>query len=265
MFDAALTTPEITRDVQLLNRDWRAKSRRVPSTPGKVDPGFVRARAHEQRVDATCRRMSRLLRDVAYRLARRLPSHVEVEELMGAGAVGLVMAVRQHLDKPAVELERLAARRIRGAIMDHLRASDHLTRRQRAAVVAMQRAKAAAERDGDDTSIDSVARRLGLSTRRATQIQDRLMAVQIGTLDGVEAAAASSDPVDDIIEHEDKSRLAAAVAALPKRLRTLVVLCYYEELSYRDVSESLGISRSRVCQLHAQAMRALKKNLAQAR
>ena len=57
-------------------------------------------------------------------------------------------------------------------------------------------------------------------------------------------------------------RLNAAVSTLPKRLRTLVTLCYYDELSYRDVSETLGISRSRVCQLHAQAMRALRKSLA---
>jgi RNA polymerase sigma factor for flagellar operon FliA len=262
MFDAALVTREISRESQHLTRDWVSKSRRVPVTPGGIDPGFIRARSREERVDATCRRMQRLLREVAYRLARRLPSHVEVDELIGAGAVGLVTAVRQHLDKPAVELERLASRRIRGAIMDHLRAADHLTRRQRAAVAAMQRAKAALERDGDDSGIDSVAKRLGLSTRRATQIHDRLMAVQIGSLDGIEAVGTSTDTIDTIIEREDHDRLNAAVATLPKRLRTLVTLCYFDELSYRDVSETLGISRSRVCQLHAQAMRALRKSLA---
>ncbi len=261
MFDAAAQLPQITRDVQLLKRDWLPKPARVQPTPGAFDPGFSRARSREERVDATCRRMQRLLREIAYRLARRLPSHIEVEELMGAGAVGLVTAVRQHLDKPEVELERLVARRIRGAIMDHLRASDHLTRRQRSAVVALQRARSAIERDGGDTGIDSVAKHLGLSTRRATQIQDRLASVQIGTLDGDEPAIATSDPIDGIIAREDQERVAAAVAALPKRLRTLVALCYYDELSYRDVSETLGISRSRVCQLHAQAMRALKKSL----
>lgn len=264
MFDTAGKVPEfpeLSRKVQLLNRDVRVWPRAVPATPGGVDPGSTRGRSRDQRIDATCKRMSRLLHDVAYRLARRLPTHVEVDELVGAGALGLVTAVRQHLDKPAVELERLAARRIRGAIMDHLRASDHLTRRQRAAVVAVQRARAALERDGDDTDIEAVAKRLGLSTRRATQIQDRLMAVQIGSLEGTEAAAVNDDPIDTMIERESRDSVAAAVASLPRRLQKLIVLCYYQELSYRDVSQTLGISRSRVCQLHAQAMLALRKRL----
>jgi RNA polymerase sigma factor for flagellar operon FliA len=205
--------------------------------------------------------MSRLVQDAAYRLARRLPSHVEVDELVGAGSLGLVTAVRQHLDKPAIELQRLAARRIRGAIMDHLRASDHLTRRQRAAVVAIQRARAALEREGDASDLEAVAKRLGLSTRRATQIQDRLMAVQIGSLEDNEAADTRVDPVDTMIEREARQSLEAAVAALPSRLKRLIDLCYFQERSYRDISETLGVSRSRVCQLHGQAMRALRKRL----
>ena len=261
MFNTAERGYETSREVQLLSRDWRAKARPVQPTPGSIDPGSARARSREERVDATCRRMSRILRDIAYRVARRLPSHVEVDELMGAGAVGLVTAVRQHLDKPAIELERLASRRIRGAIMDHLRATDYLTRRQRAAVAAVQRARAALEREGDESDIAAVAKRLGLSTRRATQIQDRLMAVQINTLDGIETPAAAIDPVDGMIERESRDQVAAAVAALPRRLRTLLALCYDQELSYRDVSAALGVSRSRVCQLHAQAMRALRKRL----
>jgi RNA polymerase sigma factor FliA len=128
-------------------------------------------------------------------------------------------------------------------------------------VVAVQRARAALERDGDDTDIETIAKRLGLSTRRATQIQDRLMAVQIGSLEGTEAAAVNTDPVDTMIERESRDSLAAAVASLPLRLKKLIVLCYYQELSYRDVSQTLGISRSRVCQLHAQAMHALRKRL----
>ena len=260
MVQAAGISPRFGHEPQLLGVEWRRPARRVPSSPGAVDPGLARARSREARVEATCRRMSRLLREVAYRLARRLPAHVEVEELIGAGAVGLVTAVRQHLEKPPMELERLAARRIRGAIMDHLRATDHLTRRQRAAVSAMQRARAALERDGTRADIESVASRLGLSTRRATQIHDRLLAVQIGSLDNFEPAS-PADPVDDLLAREDRERVAAAVAALPKRLRILVSLCYFEELSYRDVSLTLGISRSRVCQLHAQALRALRQSL----
>ncbi len=230
----------------------------VQATPGAVNPGTVRARSRKARVDAMCKRMSRLLRTIAYRTAQRLPAHVEVEELIGAGAVGLVTAVRQHLDKPAPELMRLAARRIRGAIMDHLRASDHLTRRQRAAVVAVEKAKAALEQSGGTSDMEAVARRLGLSTRRATQIQDRFMAVQLGALDDADNIAAHDNTSESFVAREDQSRLAAALASLPERLHVLVELCYFEDLSYRDVSLKLGISRSRVCQLHGEALQCLR-------
>ncbi|MBN1962741.1 MAG: sigma-70 family RNA polymerase sigma factor [Deltaproteobacteria bacterium] len=253
---------QLSRREQLLNRELRPSSKVVAPTPGGHDPGVARIRSREERITAACKRMSQLLHNIAYRIARRLPTHIEVDELISAGSVGLVTAVRQHIDKPAIELERLVARRIRGAIMDHLRAADYLTRRQRAAVIAIQKTRDCLEREGQESDIAAVAKRLGLSTRRATQIHDRLMSVQFSSLEVTETTVAlNSDPINDLIEREDYNILASAVSALPRRLKKLISLCYFEELSYRDVSITLGISRSRVCQLHAQAMHALRKHL----
>src|SRR5262245_49214104 len=85
----------------------------VTCTLGATDP--------EARVEAVCRELQPLLARVAARFARRLPAHVELDDLIGAGAIGMLTAVRQHIDKPAADLTRLVERRIRGSILDHLR------------------------------------------------------------------------------------------------------------------------------------------------
>jgi len=245
------------------NRAWqvmRAVAPEVGGTRGRRNPVQSVPANSEQRVQQTCAAMSTLVRKIAFRVARRLPSHVEVDDLIGAGAIGLILAVRQHLNKPRPELERLAVRRIRGAILDHLRAADPLTRRQRAAVTALSRARTALENDGIHADLPEVARHIGIPLRRVEQIDSALANVQL-TAVPCESVADEHAVLDSIMQRERQRRLAAALSCLPERLQTLLALYYYDELTYHEISRVLRISRSRVCQLHTQALAVVRRSL----
>ncbi len=260
MSDAATQGAAISVPSAKPTGSWRPRRHRKARgrrTLGLADPGL----SHEARVARACERLSPLLRKVAARLARRLPAHIELEELAAAGALGLVTVVQQHVDKPYLELERLAARRIRGAILDHLRAGDHLSRRQRAAVGALQEARSALEHEGRAADLPAVAAKLGVTLQRARLIQDGLEAVQLTTLNGEDVECGDHDPSEGLVARDLERRVAAVLRQLPERLQTLLSLYYYEELTYQEITTVMGISRSRVCQLHAQALERLRRLL----
>jgi len=227
---------------------------------GHPNPGSNDVSVHQQ-VDERCRELNYLLGRVAARFARRLPSHVELDDLVGAGGIGLVTAVQQHLDKPLADLKRLAEQRIRGAILDYLRSVDHLTRRQRAAVSALNRAKVRlASEGGDATDIQTVAADLGITVERARHIESHLAVVQLTSLEDSDSLKhAGMDPSQLLVDQETKERLSRALTELPERLQTLLSLYYQENLTYKEIGEVLGISRSRICQLHTQAVGELRR------
>jgi DNA-directed RNA polymerase specialized sigma subunit len=119
------------------NKSRRALSGRVSETqelttpsPNPTPQDVETARA----VERACTDLQWLVMREARRVARRVPYFTEIDDLIGAGSIGLVTAVQRHIDRPMPILQRFAQLRIRGAILDHLRMNDHLTRRQRAAV-----------------------------------------------------------------------------------------------------------------------------------
>lgn len=262
MYQAALKQEDFSNE----NNDQAAGNGRAnlrvvepvgSSNPEKLDPEV------EKKVEIACGKLSHLLQRVAGRFARRLPSHVELDDLIGAGGVGLVTAVRQHIDKPEADLKRLVEQRIRGAILDYLRSVDHLTRRQRAAVSAVNRAKLRlAHEGGDAQDVDRVAESLGITVERAEQIQNHLAVVQVTSIqDSEQLRNAGPNPAQEAMHQELKTRLVHSLGRLPKRLQTLLSLYYCESLTYKEIGDLLGISRSRICQLHTQAIAELRQHM----
>ncbi|MEL6546456.1 MAG: sigma-70 family RNA polymerase sigma factor, partial [Myxococcota bacterium] len=183
-------------------------------------------------------------------------------ELIGAGAIGLVCAVQKHFDRPQPVLQRFAQLRIRGAILDHLRANDHLTRRQRAAVVQLRRATEELERNNKEIELNNLAQAMGMTTDRVTKIKHQLAAVQVTHLEDSERIeSAFSTPDEQLLREDMRNSVVKALGALPEKLTTLLSLYYYEGLSYREIGEILGVTDSRVCQLHSQALGILRKKL----
>lgn len=215
-------------------------------------------------VDVACRQLSPSVRKVAFRMARRLPTHVEVDELVSAGSLGLVLAVQQHIDKPFADLKRLALQRVRGAMLDHLRGADPLSRRQRAAATLVVRATKELEKEGKAADPEILAERLGMSLKRTRAICDTLLTVQITPLTAPESVASDCQtPAQELLDKDTKRRLVNALARLPERLRTLLSLYYYEELTYQEMTQVMNVSRSRICQLHNQAIETLRAEVVQ--
>lgn len=213
-----------------------------------------------------------LVKYVMGRLAISLPSIVDYEDILSFGTIGLIEAVERYDHQKGVKFETYAISRIRGSIIDALRSLDRLPRsvRQKArdANEAILRLTAELGREPSD---DEVAAALNVSPEdyRKAQVDASWITVSLdslGATDGEEdtggpMAVADPDGVDfslDMERQELIGDLAAAIRELPDREQLILSLYYKEELTMREVSEVLGISESRVCQLHARALGRLR-------
>jgi RNA polymerase sigma factor FliA len=209
-----------------------------------------------------------LVRRHAYRLARRLPSHINVEDLMGAGCVGLADALCKYDRAGPDRFETYADFRIRGAMLDELRSYDPLSRDLRdlnkRIVTAVRRLTAELERPPEEAEI---ADALGLPV---AEFRLRLAKLSFGGLvsldttgtDGVEPFDLGDDGTDgaesELLRAERRGRLALAMDELPPRLQTLLKLYYEQDWTLREIGEHMGFTESRACQLHSEAIARLR-------
>src|SRR3954469_24994429 len=205
-----------------------------------------------------------IVRRHAYRLARRLPSHVHVEDLMGAGFVGLADALNKYDRSGPDRFEAYADCRIRGAMLDELRSYDPLSRDLRdlnnRIVAAVRILTAQLGRPPEEIEI---AQKLELPV---AAFRERLAKLSFGGLvsldttggEGVEGLELSDDASEaadyQLLRTERRERLSDAVGQLPERLQSLLRLYYEQDYTLREIGEMLGVTESRACQLHAEAI-----------
>jgi RNA polymerase sigma factor for flagellar operon FliA len=171
-----------------------------------------------------------LVRRVAKKIARRIPSVVSMDELVSAGTLGLIDALRRYDAARADRFSAYAEIRIRGAILDELRAMDWLSRSDRARV-----------RRGESAPIAS------------------MISIEDASVDGAEGFGCEEDMVELPVERRQRAqRLAQALAVLPQKEQQLLSLYYVEELTLKEIGGIFGVTESRVCQLHAQAVARLR-------
>jgi len=217
-----------------------------------------------------------LVKYVMGRLAISLPAILDYEDILSFGTIGLIEAVERFDHEKGVKFETYAISRIRGAIIDALRSLDRLPRSVR------QKAREANEvilrltnELGRDPTDEEVAAALNVEPEayRKTQVESSWITVSLDTLGAVDGeddtggpmAVADPDSEDFSIDMERQELigdLAAAIRDLPDREQLILSLYYKEELTMREVSEVLGISESRVCQLHARALSRLRAGVA---
>ncbi len=209
-----------------------------------------------------------LVRRVARRLLVHKPPHIDAEELIGWGMEGLLHALQRFDPTKRVAFEAYARLRIRGAILDRLRATDFMARRLRLKAKRLERAYHTLEvRLGRPATEEEVAAELGIELEAL-----REMLVQLGRSGAVsledpgEIGAAEpqalekildadrADPLDALLSRERARLVGKAIAELPPRERSVVSLYYHEGITMREVAEVLGITESRVSQLHSQAL-----------
>ena len=217
-----------------------------------------------------------LVSQVLAGVAAHYPRHADREELAQAAALGLVEAAARYDASRGVPFDRWAARRIRGAILDAVRALDFAPRTLRAAARDAEVARTALERTlGRTPSLGEVAAHLGVPAPQLAHLQGRVHRSLVLSLDapcgGEEGAAftLSSELVDevqlqpvDVLEHRERATyLRDALDCLPDRLKDVVVGYFLDGQSSEDLARRLGVTPSRVSQLRTEALALLRAGL----
>jgi RNA polymerase sigma factor for flagellar operon FliA len=207
------------------------------------------------------------VRYLARRIHERLPHHVELDDLVSAGVVGLLDAMRKFDPAKKVQFRSYAQFRIRGAILDSLRMLDWSPRELRRKGRAVEEAiRTVTARLGRAPQEGEIAIEMGLPLQEYQQLLGELKGLEIGTLHversedsgEEELAFLPNDPEDDplfrCLKGEMRERLMAAIDALPERERLVMTLYYYEEMTMKEIGLTLGVVESRVSQMHSSAV-----------
>jgi RNA polymerase sigma factor for flagellar operon FliA len=218
-----------------------------------------------------------LVKFVAGRLGATLPSHVDEQDLVSYGLLGLIGAIERFDPDREIKFETYAIARIKGAIIDELRSLDWVPRSVRTRAREIERAIASLERTLMRAPTDEeIASKLELTmpeleenlaeiSRTSMAALDELWTPsgggdQVSLIDTIEDQS-GPDPEFSLEQTELKEALGEAIARLPEREKLVVTLYYYEELTLREIGEVLGVTESRVSQLHTKAVLRLKARL----
>jgi RNA polymerase sigma factor for flagellar operon FliA len=213
-----------------------------------------------------------LLKRIAYHLISRLPPNVQVEDLIQAGMIGLLEAAAKYDPTQGASFETYAGIRIRGAMMDEIRRSDwtprsvHRKTRQLAEAV-----REIEHREGREARDEEIVEALGIGPGEYHKmLQDattsRVLSIEDMFAPGEErddsVLGASDGPLDQLQRDAFKEALAESIDGLPEREKLVLSLYYDEELNLREIGEVLGVSESRVCQIHGQALVRVRARMA---
>src|ERR1022692_1324228 len=212
-----------------------------------------------------------IVRFLARRIHERLPQHVDIEDMISAGVVGLMDAFSKFDPAKKVQFRSYAQFRIRGAILDSLRTLDWSPRELRRKGRAVEEAvRALTARMGHAPGEAEVAEEMGVGLDEYQQLLGDLKGLEIGTLhmersedSGEEELAyvpgrPDEDPLFRCLRGELEERLGEAIAHLPERERLVMTLYYFEEMTMREIGLALGVVESRISQVHASAVMRLR-------
>jgi RNA polymerase sigma factor for flagellar operon FliA len=218
-----------------------------------------------------------LVKFVAGRLGATLPAHVDEQDLVSYGLLGLIGAIERFDPDREIKFETYAISRIRGAIIDELRSLDWVPRSVRTRAREIERAIAELERRLHRAPTDEeIAAKVGITTDELENSLSEISRSSMAALDELWSPSGGGDQIAliDTIEDEDapdpefsleqaemREALGDSIARLPEREKLVVTLYYYEELTLREIGEVLGVTESRVSQLHTKAVLRLKARL----
>lgn len=221
--------------------------------------------------------MFKVVRNVAAGMARRLPRHVNVEDLVGAGALGLADAISRRNGMPGTEFDAFASYRIRGAMLDELRRLDAMPRRSRTRAKQVAEARRTVEqRSGAEAKDEDVAMELGLDMTTYQEMRAKLEASR-GPIHVAPGPDDTEDPIQDVADPkmdapdvmaaraEVSALVVEGIKTLPARVRRVLVGLYVEGETLKEIGAALGVSESRVCQIHTAALAQLRALLADER
>ena len=218
-----------------------------------------------------------LIRYVVGRVKVTLPATISIEDIAGYGVEGLINAIERYSPQKNTRFETYALIRIRGAILDRIRAQDFLPRSVRRKIKDIKNAQEKLKQElGRMPTTTEVANLLDMEPEKVNQLlaEDTTMTSLYdkrgNTEDSVEIIDTIQDenklnPQENAEEQNVKQELEKALKRLPERERIIMVLYYQENLTLKEIGETINMSESRVCQLHAQGIMKLKNILSENR
>jgi RNA polymerase sigma factor for flagellar operon FliA len=214
-----------------------------------------------------------LVRSVVGRLAMTLPDHVDEDDLNSAGLVGLLQALRNYDPASGTSFETYARLRVRGAMLDELRRMDWVPRTVHEKARRIQETLSELEQKHGRTPTElEMAQALKLSVAEYTALLDEVRPASFVCLDAAYASENGDtgnlyelvgnpdddDPVEEVSRRELKQVILARLKHLPEMQRKVLALYYGEDLHLREIAEVFGVTESRICQIHAQAILSIR-------
>jgi RNA polymerase sigma factor FliA len=217
-----------------------------------------------------------LVKTVVGRLAMTLPPHVDGEDLYSAGLMGLLNAIRNYNPKAGTSFETYARLRIRGSVLDELRRMDWIPRSVHTKARKVQAVMHEIEqRKGGLATEEEMAKALKISVGEYQHWLEEIRPATFVCLDASVhnesedsnsqyecfADTRQEDPLDGTFRMEVSAMIADRIQKLPEMQRKVLALYYYEDLRLREIAEVFGLTESRICQIHAQAVLSIKSYL----
>lgn len=228
--------------------------------------------------DEVIREYAPLIKFVAQKIAVRLPSNIELDDLISAGVIGLMDAIEKYDPTRDNKFKTYAEFRVRGAILDELRAQDWVPRSIRDKSKLLDRTMASLENDlGRAATDEEVAKALNITMEEFYDLVNQVRPVSLLSIDEAQTfstvdkksilnileGSKLNNPYNQLNLKSVKEVIAAAIEDLPERQRLVLSLYYYEDLNLKEIGQVLRVTESRVSQLHAQAVQRLRVKLAQ--
>lgn len=216
-----------------------------------------------------------LVRRLAHHLIAKLPASVQIDDLIQAGLIGLMDAISRFEEGQGAQFETYASQRIRGAMLDELRQADWMPRGVRQAQRKIDNATIKTEQKlGRSATEAEIAETLGVSLAEYQEMLFDSRGAQLvyyddyaedgdgeGYLDRQMDGDEEANPLEMLGDQRFRSTLIKAIEELPEREKMLMGLYYEQELNFREIAAVLGVTESRVCQLHTQAVSRLRTKL----
>ena len=214
-----------------------------------------------------------LVKRIAHHMMAKLPASVEVDDVIQTGMIGLLDAVNRYDDSHGAQFETYAAQRIRGAILDGLRQADWLPRSLRRDLRSIEGAiRKLSQRLGRAPREQEVAQEMGLALADYQKMLQEARGYQLISLEDFnspdgeneldhEIEDRSHNPMEHLQDRRLREQLVKGIENLPEREKLVMGLYYEEEMNFREIGETLGVSESRVCQLHTQAIARLRSQI----
>jgi RNA polymerase sigma factor for flagellar operon FliA len=225
--------------------------------------------------DAMIRQYVPLVHRLAHHMIAKLPPNVEVDDLVQVGLIGLAEALSRYEASQGVQFETFATQRIRGAMIDELREGDWMSRGSRKSQKEIERAVHRLEQKLGRPPIESeIASELKMSLPDYQSLLSRVRGTQLVYLEDMahsnddeegfldrHVADAEADPMAVLKDQRLRQALVQAIKSLPEREQYIMSMYYEKDLNLKEIAQVLGITESRVCQLHSQSIARLRAKM----